>query len=580
MSANEFTYSVSTTRLTSPTASIAIAIIFAFGYFATWSLLASPFVSFPGDDVYTATKIAIADGLALDQSILDSPSPVYYLLAYSALKFCGVFGNGGCDAGQAILYLAIASNAVIVLLLGLILFQLTKNLHVQISGHAMYAFSAWPVTYHFMISYTVTTAALILLVFYLIIVCDRKSRLLPSIAGIAAALALWTSPASPLTVGLLLIAIGFLMWNGNSWQDPLKPSRFELQRFSIFIISFLIVGSCFGYFGFQPYLDHLLHNINTPHYADAYKKFGFIPESPFFTYLRILKAYGYVNLTLFVSALIAVPILVMKPIAGETEKYKIRVVLVLTCFVILHALLIDLLPTTKLARAHFPSYPISLIIICLIGFAGYTWTAKLINKKILLAVLLSVTLGAQAYEGAQISKETRHVRVTAEKYLNNARAVTDWYLLQEDPHHGLMWTTFNWPSLDIRSIHVSTKGLLSLQGKFKPGQQYHVIQLIDASKALSLIANENRKPVGLVLGPHGRGSGLSVAGHAVFDDFNINALLKLDVLRSRIKEIVLLPYYMHYPPFLLEEEITEALYFSDQIPDYRAPEMGITLVRF
>lgn len=564
--------------VTKPTVSITIALVAAFGYFVAWSLLASPFTSFPGDDVYT---IASVDSLAPDQFMLDSASPVYYLLAYSALKFCGMFVNSGsCDAGTTILQLAIASNAVIVLLLGMILFQITKNIYAQAIGHAIYAFSAWPVTYHFMISYTVTTAALILLVFYLIIVSNRKSRLLPGIAGMAAALALWTSPAGPLTVGLLVIAVGFLMWNGNSGQDLLSLSYFELQRFSIFIISFLVVGLFFGYFGVQAYLDHLLHNINTSHYTDAYKKFGFIPESPFFSYLHILKVYGYVNLTLFVSALIVLPILVIKPIAGETEKHKIRVVLVLTGFVILHALLIDLLPTTKLARAHFPSYPISLIVICLIGFVGYRWTAKSVNTKILLAVFLGVTLSAQAYEGVHIGKETRRVRVTAEKYLNNARATTNWYLLQEDPHHGSMWTTFNWPSLDIRSIHVSTQGLLSLQGKFKPGQQYHIIQLIEASKALSLIDNQNRKPIGLVLGPHGPGSGLSVAGHAVFDDFNINMFLKFDVLRSRIKEITLLPYYMHYPPFLLEEEITEALYFSGQIPDYRAPEMGITLVRF
>ncbi len=575
MRTNEFAHCVSTAQSTKPIASITIAIVSAFGYFAAWSLLASPFVSFPGDDVYVATKIAG------DQLMRDSSAPVYYWLAYLALKFCGIFANsGGCDAGKTILQLAIASNATIVLLLGMILFQLTKNIYVQSIGHAIYAFSAWPVTYHFMISYTVTTAALILLVFYLIIVSNRKSRLLPGIAGIAAALALWTSPAGPLTVGLLLIAVGFLMWNGNSAKDLLSLSCFELRRFSFFIISFLVVGSFFGYFGFQPYLDHLLHNINTPHYIDAYKKFGFIPESPFFSYLHILKVYGYMNLILFISALIAVPILLIKPIIGEAEKHKIRVVLVLTGFVILHALLIDLLPTTKLARAHFPSYPVSLIVMCLIGFAGYRWAAKPVNTKILLAVFLGVTLSAHAYEGVRIDKETRHVRVTAEQYLNNARATTEWYLLQEDPHHGLMWTTFNWSSLDIKSIHVSTQGLLSLQGRFKPGQQHHVIQLIEASKAQSLIANKNRKPIGLILGPHGPGSGLSVANHATFDDFNINTFLKLDVLRPRIKEITLLPYYMHYPPFLLEEEITEALYFSGQIPDYRAPEMGITLIKF
>jgi hypothetical protein len=43
---------------------------------------------------------------------------------------------------------------------------------------------------------------------------------------------------------------------------------------------------------------------------------------------------------------------------------------------------------------------------------------------------------------------------------------------------------------------------------------------------------------------------------------------------------MVLPYYMHYPPFLLEEEISQALYFSGNIPDYKMPEMGITIMRF
>ncbi len=563
-------------------ASIAIAVVSALGYFTAWSLLASPFTAFPGDDAYTATEIAVTGGLSLDQSsILDSPAPVYYLLAYLTLKFCGVLmPAGGCDAGEAILHLSIASNAVIVLLLGLITFRLTENLYIQSIAHAIYAFAAWPVTYHFMVSYTVTTAALVLLVFYLIIVSNRESRMLPSVAGIISALVLWTTPAGPLTVGLLVVTVSFLLWNGNSWRDLFLLSPFDLRRLRIFFVSFLIGSSFFGYFGLQHYLGHLLHNINTPHYADAYQKFGFIPESPFFSYLHILKVYGHVGLMLFMGALVAMPFLVANPIGAGVQKQTIRTVMALTVFVILHALLIDLLPSTKLARTHFPSYPISLITICITGYVTYRWLARSGNAKILSTIFLCVALIAMVYEGVHLSKETRRVRTTATKYLNSARETTDWYLLLEDPHHGLMWTTFNWPLLDIQSIGVSTKGFLGLQGTFKPGLQYHVIRLIEASKVPSLLAKTTRNPIGFVLGPHGRGSGLSVAGHATFADFDPGALLNLDALRPRIKEFTVLPYYMHYPPFLLEEEISEALYFSGHIPDYRAPETGVTLVRF
>ena len=41
-------------------------------------------------------------------------------------------------------------------------------------------------------------------------------------------------------------------------------------------------------------------------------------------------------------------------------------------------------------------------------------------------------------------------------------------------------------------------------------------------------------------------------------------------------EQVVLPYYAYFPPFLLEEETCEGLYFSGNIVDYRQDSKNIT----
>lgn len=568
--------------LTKSFASLSLALLFAVVYFTSWSALSSPFVPFPGDDVFVANKIASVVGLMDDRSsMLDSPNPVYYMLVYATIKLCGMLGHlNTCDAGEAILHLAIASNAVILLLIGLIVFQLTKNLYIQSISHVIYAFAAWPITYHFMVSYTVTTSALVLLVLYLILVSNRAAHLLPAGAGIATALALWTSPAGPLTVGLLVMTVTYLLWNGNTWSDLYRPSCYDKRRLGIFMVSFMTVSTVFGYGGFQHLLSHLHHNINTSHYTDVYQRFGFVPESPLlFSYLYILKEYGHVGLVLFIGTLTALPFLAVRSVGDTVNRQTILVLMILTVFVILHAVLIDLLPTTKLARTHFPAYPVSLIIICATGSVAYARLIRLRNARILSTVFACVALIALSYEGARLGTETRHVKTAAGQYLNNTRETTDWYLLQEDPHQGQMWLTFNWSLLDIKSIHVSMPGFHGLHGMYKPDDGRHPIQLIPASRVTSLLAMSKRNSIGIILGPHGHGSGLSVAGHATFPDFYPAEFLNLNALQPRIKEIISFPYYMHYPPFLMEEETSAALYFGDAIPDYRIPRMGITVIR-
>ncbi len=559
---------------------MAIAVAAAVAYLVAWSSLASPFSAFPGDDGYVASNlIDIAGSSSSYLSALKYSNPVYYLLDYSVFKSCSVFVSAGCDPGEVILQIAVASDATIVLLLGLLVFRLTRSLFAQIAVHAIYAFAAWPVTYHFMVSYTVTTAALVLLVFYLITGSERNSRLRHGIAGIAAALVLWSSSSGPLTAGVLIIAVIFLLWDGSGWRELLIPSRYNLRCLAFFAAGFLACAAFFGYFGLQTYIEHLLGNTSSDHYAGAYRRFGYVPEAPFFSYAHILGVYGRAGLLMSAISLIAIPLLTGKMFRAKIHSRTVQTIIAFGLFVVLHALLIDSLPTTKLARTHFPAYPVSLAVICITGFLMYAWLREMTRERHVLLMLLSLGFVSMIYEGVHMSSETWRVRTAAAKYLNDLRPTTKLYVLRDDPHQWQMRITFDWQLYRYGPRAISEQGQ-SFVELVPRGSRDHMIDVLEDKAFPSHLVKPLRTGAALLLGPHGPGSGLSVAAYAMGRDFYPGRLLDLRKLDSRVKEVRVLPYYMHYPPFLLEEEICEALYFDGKIPDYRNPSMGITVLRF
>lgn len=557
--------------------SVAVAAAFSIPYFIVWILLASPFSAFPGDDVYALGIISDLD------SALNNGAPVYFLLGHFALELCRYlsYGAHACDPGTVIMYLAVASNAIIVMFTGLVVFAVTRSLASQISAHVMYAMSAWPVTYHFMVSYTATTAALIGMALYLVLAPNRRSVARFGGAGVLAGLALWSSSAGPLTAGLLTISVVFLLWKGESPREVFVSSKYDKRHLIAFLSGFVLCVALFAYFGLQPLVAHLVHNIHTEHYTDAYQTFGFIPQPPFFTYLHVLRVYGFAQALIISLGFIAtILFLINRAMVNRPESRIHRTLFVFCLFVLLHAMAVDALPFTKLGRVHFVVYPISLIMVSIAGYLLFRRFADSIRSKVMLSVFLLVTVSAVAYDGIRISSETYRVRTTAGQLVDDIRGTRDLFVLHEDPHGGNMWITLNWSFIEVERPNVSTDGRRGMQGRFKSDTLTGLVNMTSVEELSALLARPDRKPIGLLVGPHGKGSGLSLAGHAVLNDFDPKKLLDSASLTGRIREIKIYPYYMHYPPFLLEEEICQALFFAGKIPDYRSPNMGVSLLKF
>jgi hypothetical protein len=558
-------------------ASAAIAIGFALAYFAAWSLLASPFTPFPSDEIHIARAIdAMAQAPLLQSPFPDYNCPVYFLLALALMKLCGVLSAAACNGEWAVLHLAIASNAAIALLVGLAVFRLTQSLVAQTLTHAMYASAAWPVTYHFMPSYTVTAAALASLALYLAIPSGRVSTGRAVAAGVVTGLALWSSSSGPLTAGLLGVTAVLLHWQGSSGRELLSPSRYDARFVAVFAVSACLCAALFSY-SLPQYLRHLSENVNDAHNAIAQRKLGYVPKPPFFTYLHVLAVYGYVFLAVSLGALAAVAVFARRASGSEDGTRAVRAAAVLAIFVVLHALLIDVLPSSKLARTHFPVYPVSMAIVGVAGFEAWRRSAGSARRSGLLVALLLAAFAAIAYDGIRQSAETRHVRTALIREVDASRGSFQWFVLQEDKHRMDMWLSLNWRLLDT-SVSPQNPGVLQVAPK--PGAEGRIVGVLEAAELQALVRQPGGKPFGLLLGPRGPGSGLSLAMDGTLEDFFPERLLDLGSLQARVREATVIPYYMHYPPFMMEEGVREALLFSGRIPNYRKPEMGVLAIRF
>ncbi|MHB1142728.1 MAG: hypothetical protein ACYC1T_13360 [Sulfuricaulis sp.] len=563
--------------------SITLAVLFAVGYFIVWLWLSSPYRAFPSDDRYIANNLAAYGDSSLELSnILKETNPVYYLSAYSVLKICGTFASKpeGCDSGEVILGIAIASNAATVFLLGILIFRLTNSLFAQLAAHALFATAAWPVTYHFMVSYTVTTAALVIFAIFLITTCNKAAPWRPVLAGITTSLVFWSSSSGPLTACILIVSVVFLSWEGRKWTEWLKPSRYDRRRLAIFFLGFFACTLFFGYFGWERYIDHLMDNLRGDHYVNADKALGFVARPPFPSYLHVLNLYSPVSLLMLVVALGAILFLLWTgKIKEKAEKRIAAITVILGLFVLLHMLVIDLLPSTKLARAHFPAYPVSIVIIVIAIFLAHRQLTASVKGKIFLPTLLfSVALSAMFFEGLRTGVETYRVRTTAAEQLNELRSMSRLFVLQNDPHRfemslALDWEFYEYPLIEPPRFTESGRRRFYMIPKASPP---HLIRAIRGKEFMELVTKSNERNIVLLLGPHGSGSGLPLHKK----DFYPADFVDLGNLRSLIKETKVLPYYRHYPPFLMEEEVSQALYFLGRIPDYRNPSMGITVLRF
>jgi len=505
---------------------ISCSVIYAIIYL----LITYPYRVFPSDD---------AAFLEMGKTNLTGKTyfPVFLFMVSLLEKIFGMFS---VNKVSSILFGSVICNSVTILMSSLIVYRMTREILYAYFTIILYAFSAWMFNYYYFNSYTVFTAMFYIISLYALI--EALARINESrediyeicvLSGFFAGCCILSGSSSILLVGLEALLV-FLLFFKN------------VKYIACFLIPLILSLSLFPSF-IGELITHLNQNIGTDHYAWAMRKFGFIPKSPSFSFIRVIFYYSPILLLLFSTEIGVYVFMRIKNVL----KYKYSLPeKILFCFLFLiigHSFILDVLGTTKLARTHYPIYPILIM-------ATILMTSIIIknfrievarNLKLIVALVLIVNIFPNYVLMNKIKEIRCGAAVFLEKYYNNDTL----FLLKEDPHAG-----------PINEWLVSSRKL-----KIRIVPTNELIKIIDINRKSNIKTN-------LLIGPDGINSGkISMLNHRIEQDFGIPEFIK------NLKVSKILPYYSSFPSFALEEEVMGAWFFSGKLPDNNTTNRSIKL---
>lgn len=515
---------------------------------AVW-LLAHPYRLFPADDQGYLQALRGIEGQPLTH-LAQRQNPVYWLYLQGCYQLWRLVSSQDQDI---FLVANLAANTIGLLALTRITHQLTGNLRWALMTGLLYVTSAWTTTYYLFFSYTPLPTALMLVALSLMLTgcqcppdAKRPGLLWTGAAGTVLGVAFWCAPSATLLTALLLPLP--LLLTGTPFVRHRLP--LTLAQAGGFIVSFLP----WAFLCFRAYGNHIVGNITTYHYDDAVAKFSSVPKPPALSFWRIMGEYSGLQTTLF---LVLIPLLSValffknRSLISGAEEAKpfqlrpLRVCLILLVVCLVHAGVVDLLPTTKLARTHFHIFPLTLIFLVVTPYhLAKGFTSERIRRPLTMAyggvLMLSILLSSLQ------SLESRSARFRLPEFLDRQQGLEHLYLLKEDPHAKYI---AQW----LQESRVTTIGLAMVGPLLRKG---------------SPPGHKNA----LIIGPTGPGSGNSILRHGTLPDFD------LELPQSITDRQLLIPYYSFHPPFLWEEEICQALYFAGGLPDPTAAESQIKIL--
>jgi hypothetical protein len=506
---------------------VSILVLMA-GHLITF-ILALPYRFFPCDDtLYYQLFLAGNNELP---SLTTSPETIIYIhpVYFTYLYLCRQLWSCFSDLSPSFLIFAnLLANTASLAMIILVCRKVTGSVAWAAAAGLIFAISPWTANYYFMFSYVPFEVALIISAFTLQIYgVDRKGRnakLMFMSSGILLAMAFWCSPSAAVSVALVMLTFPLLAMRN-------RPDRRHLLHTCAWVaVGFALIFLPYTFITGRAYLSHILQNVNTDHYMSALIKFGEIPPPPFFSFFRLLFEYSPLEAIVFV---VLAPLVLYSFFCRQGRSdLNLRICILMGSICLIHNLIVDLLPTTKLGRTHFHAYPFLIIFIIATCYWIYSQTTKGRTSTILVAIL-SVLLLSNILYAIERTMLTRTTRFALPELLDQLE-LTNIYLIEEDPHADYIKQWLNVPCISI----------------------------IDSQTVTSVANKDKVKNVHgmLIIGPTGPGSGNSILEKADMPDFNPMIPDKL------ADETTYLPYYAFNPSFLFEEEICLALYFRGESP--------------
>ncbi len=492
---------------------VALALTVAWSAAAWFS--AAPYRLVPTDDTRALEQVRAA----LPDRMPFQPVTRLTLRALGALS--SLLGEGP----SALLGGTVACLAATVLLLGAVTFRATASRAAAFGAMALFATSGWTATYLHWWSYAPVTALAGLAAFAALVEATRARERSPTwaaLGGSATALVAGTSVSASVLAGLL--AVGMLALGLAS------SSRVRRAVPRVSVATFVGGAGLTAALLANPaaWIAHVRENVGSPHLSAAMARFGAVPRPPALAGLWILGTHAPAVLVALVLATVAAAGAWRRAGIGAIP-FALRAALAM---VWAHLAVIDALPTTKLARAHFATFPLVCFAVAAAAHALPRWFPSIAARtwRVVVGVLATIAV----VHGIARARETSQRRHAVPDLLATTYAGRALVLLEDDPHARALET---WLGADREVRVVSAVGLASLR-----------------ARPATFV---------LLLGPRGFGSGRSILGGGTYPDFAPSAELA-DALRTA--SLRRAPYYAQHPAFLLEEEICQGLLWSGRVP--------------
>lgn len=414
------------------------------------------------------------------------------------------------------------------ILLGFTIYTATRRIFFGAGAAILFLVSAWPQEYLHFYTYAPIAGLYMMASLYCFtrfFLAEPDNPWLVRASGLCAGLFFLSGSSAKLTAVILVAAFALLIMR--------SPRHRETSHCFFLISSTLLPVVIFLPFYLGPLVNHLSTNITAGNGIDCLKKYGFLPSIPFLSFFHLLKVYSpLLLLLLFVSLLVA--ILQQRKLRSQGERGWLT--LALLGIIVVHTLVLDLLPFTKLGRAQFPLMPIAIVAIS-------SLFANLPSKRVGIWTLTVFMLLAIPLEIAS-STQTWNARRVAPAQLERFPGNTKFVVLETDPHHEFL---ISWLGYDMQIVRSSD-----------------IPDLVQSS----------RSPVVLIVGPTGPNSGKSILRHSIMDDYYFSLPRNLGILPIKTQK---LPYYAHYPHFMMEEENSQCFFFRHQVPDTNSPDSMLTV---
>ena len=543
-------------------------------------------------------------------------------------KALGFFGMA-----QSPSHLAIATvfcNVGVMCVLSLWVFQLTRRVWPCAFVLALFATSAWPTTYMFMWFYAPVAALYAIVSAYALLGDFGSSRKTTAarVLGWLGLLITWLSCVSAaVIVGLLGVVALMIQGKGVAVRVQAVARRRPLAFWGglggmvlLFVLLTLALGGLsLATHYWSNFRFHLAQNLQSNHFLEAALNLGGPLQPPFLSGVWVLWEYGeFLAIAHIGATAVAIGVLflgrtrarttdstqatgaplsvdsALEPATGGrlapgkggmgSPFSRLEEVIVLIAAVVwVHEILVDVLPTTKLARTHYLTLPLIYLLISLCAY--WCWARLAGTLKVLFSVLLAAGIGMGAWEGLSLAARGWATRHALPRFFRGAiprvRTVT---FLPFDPHHYFQsqWlaqsSRMSTSSVPIADVFAKRDG--ADKGVEATLNMVFLGTVISTNFAvpdvLAALPDPAREKTALVIGPTGRDCGKSVFKHGVLPDLDFDVTAYAKLCGAQLWRF---PAAAYHPPFCLEEENCQGLLWGGRIPDPdRDPQKCISVL--